>query len=451
MTEIVMSFCALCMLLLAGKVLRTFVPLLQRLYLPSSVIGGIIGLVVLTLFGDRLAPGWTAGWRTLPGFLINIIFAGLFLGTATPKLKTIWKIAAPQLCLGQLLAWGQYAVGLALTGLVLMPLFGVPPIFGNLLEIGFEGGHGTVAGMAHLFAEYGWPEGRDLGVTMATGGMVCGIVLGMVLVNWAARTGKVENVRDYEELETHERRGLYAAHEQPAAGRQTIASESLDSLAFHVALIGLAILAGCGIRWLLVFIEAHVMPETVRETGVLSGIPLFPLAMFGGLAVQKLAAVFRINHLVDHGQMVRIGGASLDFLVVSAVACINLTVVRANWAPLLILMTAGVVWSVFCVVVLAPRIFNDAVFERAIAEFGQSTGVTATGLLLLRTVDAEGKTNAGKAFGYKQLLHEPFMGGGLWTAAALPLVATMGWLPVLLISLGAMVFWLCFGLYLKRR
>ena len=34
------------------------------------------------------------------------------------------------------------------------------------------------------------------------------------------------------------------------------------------------------------------------------------------------------------------------------------------------------------------------------------------------------------SFGYKQLLHEPFMGGGLWTALALSLVYKFGWFPV---------------------
>ena len=68
-------------------------------------------------------------------------------------------------------------------------------------------------------------------------------------------------------------------------------------------------------------------------------------------------------------------------------------------------------------------------FERAIADFGQSLGVTATGLLLLRTVDPENKTEATAAFGYKQLLHEPFMGGGIVTALALTLVFTIGWVP----------------------
>jgi ESS family glutamate:Na+ symporter len=75
---------------------------------------------------------------------------------------------------------------------------------------------------------------------------------------------------------------------------------------------------------------------------------------------------------------------------------------------------------------------------------GQSMGVTATGLLLLRTVDPDDKTIAPAAFGYKQLLHEPFMGGGLWTSVAVPLVITSGGSMVLFISISAIVFWLIF-------
>ena len=40
----------------------------------------------------------------------------------------------------------------------------------------------------------------------------------------------------------------------------------------------------------------------------------------------------------------------------------------------------------------------------------------------LRFVDPEVDTaTPPSAFGYKQLLHEPFMGGGLWTSAVIPL------------------------------
>ena len=100
---------------------------------------------------------------------------------------------------------------------------------------------------------------------------------------------------------------------------------------------------------------------------------------------------------------------------------------------------------------LAPRLFREAWFERAIAEFGQSTGVTATGLLLLRTVDPENKTVAAASFGYKQLLHEPFMGGGLWTAFALTLVYTVGWRPVWLLSVAMTVLWSAAAFAVIRR
>ena len=140
-------------------------------------------------------------------------------------------------------------------------------------------------------------------------------------------------------------------------------------------------------------------------------------------------------------QMKRISGASLDFLVISAIATIRIEVVLQNWLPLLILLSSGTILSVAMVIFVAPKLFRNAWFERAIADFGQSLGVTATGLLLLRTVDPESKTEATAAFGYKQLLHEPFMGGGIVTALALTLVFTVGWVPVFVASTVFFVFW----------
>ena len=42
-----LSFVALCVLLGAGHLLRMKVRLLQRLYLPSSVIAGLLGLAII--------------------------------------------------------------------------------------------------------------------------------------------------------------------------------------------------------------------------------------------------------------------------------------------------------------------------------------------------------------------------------------------------------------------
>ena len=173
--------------------------------------------------------------------------------------------------------------------------------------------------------------------------------------------------------------------------------------------------------------------------------------MIGGVLLQLVAKVLKVDLLVDRVQMERLAGAALDFLVVSAVTTIRLEVVVANWIPLVILCVAGTAWTVACVIFLAPRIFRDAWFERAIAEFGQTTGVTATGLLLLRTVDPENRTPAAMSFGYKQLLHEPFMGGGLWTALALSLVYKFGWLPVFGFCAVMLALWLVVAVVIMKH
>ncbi len=442
-------FAVLSLLLVCGKLLRLRFRFLQRLYLPSSVIGGLVGLAAVSLFREHIPPEWIAAAQKFPGFLINVIFATLFLGVATPRLGTVVRIAFPQLCFGQLLAWGQYVIGLGLAGFLLVPLFGVPPAFGNLLEIGFQGGHGTVGGMSESFRSFGWEDGIDLGLTVATAGMIVGVVVGMALVNWAYKRGYVKEVRSFEERPEYERRGIHPPEARPAAGRQTVCSDSIDSLAWHVAIVGLAV----GIGYLLLLALQHgevaLFPNASRR--LFKGFPLFPLCMIGGVLMQTAVTRCGGTLLVDHGQMQRLSGAALDFLVLSAVATIKISVVAANWAPLLAIVVSGTLLSLLLVVFLGPKLFKEAWFERSIAEFGQSTGVTATGLLLLRSVDPENRTIAAASFGYKQLLHEPFMGGGLWTALAFVLVYQFGWMKIWLFSVAMTVLWSAAAFLIVRR
>lgn len=438
MTAIIV-FCSLSVLLVIGKILRTAVPVFQKLYLPSSVIGGIFGLIIFTFFGDKIPAEVINGIKRIPGFMINVIFAALFLGAVTPKLKMVFKCAFPQICMGQLLAWGQYVVGLGLAGFIFLPLFGLNPTFGNLLEIGFQGGHGTVGGVSEVFRSFKWEDGIALGYTVATFGMIAGIVIGMAMVSWALKKGYVSEIRTFHERSLFERIGVYPSKKRPTAGFQTVFCDSIDSLAFHIALIGLAISVGFGILSLLQYAEITLLPEA--KVRLFSGFPLFPLCMIGGVMLQMLLNKIKLGSLVDKEQMQRLSGASLDFLVVSAVATIQLKVVADNFLPLLIMVIFGIIFCVALIVFVAPKLLKKDWFEKAIAEFGQATGVTATGLMLLRTVDPENRTEAAASFGYKQLIHEPIMGGGLWTAFALTLVFTIGWLPVWIISCVMFIVW----------
>lgn len=452
-----LSFCSLSLLLLVGQVIRSRVRWTQRLLLPASVIGGLVGLLVIQLL-RTYAPGSqpfladaTSGWSALPGFLINIVFATLFLGATIPPLKTVWRWAGPQLAYGQIVAWGQYAVGLGLTFLILMRFFDVPPMFGALIPVGFEGGHGTAAGLAQVFADKGWPDGVHLALGSATVGVVAGVSLGMVLINWAGRRRHCRGAAEQCATVGTCGDGIVPEGARASAGELSFRSESVETLAVHLAVVAVAILIGLAAKKGLTSLEGLWL--TNPKNAILGSFPLFPLAMLGGVAVQKVFDRYDRQSLLDRDLMRRLQGLALDYLIVAALATLKIEAIVTNLGPFVILMAAGIAWNVWCVVFLARRFLPDYWFERSIAEFGQSTGVTATGLLLLRVADPNLETTAVDAFGYKQLLHEPFMGGGLWTSTVIPLLFIFRanpW-PIWWITVGAIGAWLFVRFVVFRR
>ncbi len=366
-----------------------------------------------------------------------------------PSLKKVWNIAGPQLAYGQIVAWGQYAVGLGVTLLILTRFFDIPPMFGAIIPVGFEGGHGTAAGLAPVFAEKGWAAGADLALGSATVGVVSGVIVGMALINWATRhrlcrtsgTGPDAAFGD----------GVVPKAEREPAGFLTFQTESVETLTIHLAIVAAAILIGLLMKKGLSGLETLWLTDP--KNSVLGSFPLFPLAMLGGVIVQKLFDRADRHDVIDRGLMRRLQGLSLDYLIVAALATLRIETIAANIIPFAVLMLAGIAWNVWCVMWLARRMLPDAWFERSIAEFGQSMGVTATGILLLRVADPKLETRAADAFGYKQLLHEPFMGGGLWTSAVIPLLYIFRanpW-PIWFITIGAIAAWLVVRFVVFRK
>lgn len=128
------AFLVLGAFLLIGKVIRVKVGWVQKLFLPSSIIGGalilLLGPQVLgKVAGGGLAeagiftPELVAVWSMLPGLLISVVFATMFLGQDLPTPKRAARLVGPQLSLGVALGSGQYVVGLLLAALILVPAF----------------------------------------------------------------------------------------------------------------------------------------------------------------------------------------------------------------------------------------------------------------------------------------------------------------------------------------
>lgn len=463
------SFILLGIFLIIGKILRMNSSLLQKLFLPSSIIAGFVALLVgPEVLGRVLAPFTSEqslfyegiiplealdAWSKLPGLFINVVFASLFIGKSVPNLKKIWNIAGPQVVMGQTVSWGQYVVGLLLTVTLLTPFFGINPLAGALVEISFVGGHGTAAGLQGTFEELGFAEGADLAIGLATVGIVSGVIIGIILINWAARTDRAKYVRKGEGLSEKEQEGVVELENREAIGQKTTRPESIEPLSLHLAVIGLAIIIGYALLELLIIIERYTF-GFFTDTQLMPYVPLFPLAMIGGMTVQMLLDRFDEKyHFIDREMINRISGFSLDILIVSALGTLSLAVIGDNIIPFLLLAITAIAWNVFAFLVLAPKMIPEYWFERGIGDLGQAMGMTATGLLLMKIADPDNKTPALEGFGYKQLLFEPLVGGGLFTAASLPLVYQFGPVAILILSIIMTLFFLILGIFFvgKRK
>jgi ESS family glutamate:Na+ symporter len=182
-----------------------------------------------------------------------------------------------------------------------------------------------------------------------------------------------------------------------------------------------------------------------------AAFPVFPLAIIGSLLVrlalersgQAALASARIQGLV--------ATLAADLLITAATACLDLSLLARDWLPLTALAVVGLVWNLAVVLLLGPRILPSPWFERGILEFGQATGVAASGLLLLHMADPQDQADALPAFSIKQLLLQPLIAGGVITVVA-PLAITSLGLPLWSgLCLVLVLLWIGLALLLARR
>lgn len=404
------------LLLLAATILRVRLLILKRLFIPASLIAGVLGMFLgphaLGIFPTELTDYWSA----LSGRLIVIVFAPMMITGALPQFKKLANVAGPQIIFSYVCTFIQYAFPLLLGVFLLAPLFGVNDLFGTIVEQGWAGGHGTSGGMTMVFEELGYADGPSLSITSATVGLIFGIVGGTALINVGVRRGWTKVLTANKERQ--ECSDLYTEpKDQQAGSTVTISPDVIESFAFHGALISAAVFLG----WIL---------NRLLKQYLHFSVSWFVTAMIGGLIVQLVIRKTKWNACIDRETMSRIQGVSLEFLVAGAVASVNIPVVLEYARPLLIQQGMMMVIMVLLVIVLAPRIFPADWFENAMVLFGTFCGVAATGLLLLRTCDPEMKTNASEGFAARTPFCSPLIGGGILTSITPGLVADYGGLTV---------------------
>ncbi len=408
-----LALACLSLILAVGRALGARLQL--RLWgIPEALLAGLLGLLLAPGGPLPLLPPQVMQlWADLPLVLLTLVFGSLLLGKPLPKLEGLWRPVSGQVSLALVLAFGQYVVGGLAVLLVLQPWLGVSPVMACLIEVAYEGGHGSAAAMGPSYAALGFPGGQALGLAMATVGLLSSTLVGGLVVVLARS------------------RGWLLADAPGSAPSEPTSTASGDSgglvaraaaWAVNLALAGMAVLTGvallAGLRWLTSGLGDGV-------ASVVDALPVFPLAIVGSLLVRLALERSGKAHWASSAVQGQVGTLSADLLITAATAGLDLALLKADWLPLTVLALGGLLWNLAVTLLLAPRLLPADWFERAVIEFGQATGVAASGLLLLRMADPDDRSDALPAFSIKQLMLQPFLAGGVVTVVA-PL-AVAGW------------------------
>jgi len=443
--DVGLSMVILSLVFALASLIRRWSRPLRALFIPTAVIGGflMLGLGPEGLGRINGGTGAFSGqtfaiWKTLPGLLINVMCASLLLGERLPPLRTLWTISGPHVIMAGVMSAGQFAIAGIVTMLVLEPVFGFSSKAGALIEMAFAGGHGTLAGLTPVLLKYDAAELLEVGLGLATIGMVTGIVIGTMLVNYAINSPTIPVAR---QNPTSPDEDLDIDHHLPIADDKPM-DEWNGMTQVTAAAVFLGVSMGVGIVMLQLF---RVLFNALGSD-FFDKFPLFPFTIIGGVLVQLCAVRFRFEWAVNRRAVEGLGGLATDGIVICAIGTLSLGALGAQIGPLIILTVASVGWSVFLTMVIGRWLFPHNWFEHSLAEFGESQGNVATGFVMVDMVDPARQTDVARAYSYRQLITRPLVGGGFITALAVPLIAAWGLLIFTLVATAATVLLIIWGL-----
>ncbi|MDC2963850.1 sodium:glutamate symporter [Gammaproteobacteria bacterium] len=400
----VLTFSFMVFIIWFGALLRRRFRLLQLSLFPASIVGGLLGSSLLNL-------GWAPSNQTSEDFVVfafhffTLSFMSLALtresgsesgvpSRSTNKLGALWLSVAWTVSLAM-----QALVGLV--GISLANYFSeqtLPQSLGILVTHGFTQGPGQALAMASIWQEqYSIENAVNFGLIYASVGFIIAFVVGIPIASWALRRNLNENKEV--SLSREFVIGFYRSENRPETGRNITHSSNVDSLVYHLGLLGFAYLATDAY-----LIEAQ---EIFKNSSFL-GFPVvilfshnlfFVHGLLICLLLRTLIAKLRLDHLLDVPTQKHITGSSVDLMIVATIMSIQISFLLNYLLPI-VLVCVLVTLATLLLCFGFGRRLKTLKMERSLALFGCCTGSTGSGLLLLRLLDPNFSTSVSKELVY---------------------------------------------------
>ena len=388
------TFAVLLGSLLVGNVLKRSIPFLRDSLTPTSVVGGIILLIVAAIYkaitGDIMFDTAAFG-QNGTAHLEVITYHALALGFIASSFKTtnskLTKKRSVEIfntgvtTVSTYLLQGVFGLGITLIATLFIKDFFAAA--GVLLPFGYGQGTGQALNYGTIYeVEHGFVGGKSFGLTVAALGFLSASIGGVIHLNIMKKRGRI----------VFSQRTDGSTHSEEVAPDDEIPlQESIDKFTVQVALIIVAYIAA----YLLMFVIGNLLPGM---KSVIYGFN-FLLGVLTATVI-KLAMNFLHKKNILHRKytnnflMTRASNFFFDLMVVAGVAAIRLDILESSWGVILILAVVGLIVTFIYNRIIAKVLFPDYYEEQFLMMYGMLTGTASTGIILLREIDGEFKTPA---------------------------------------------------------
>lgn len=385
----VLAFAFLACMLLAGTILRARISVLRSGLVPASLIGGLLGFLLLLFDLDF---GFSSGQFQVFAFhFFTLSFMSLVLTGSDEGADKSGRVAAGGLWMATL--WTLSLVMQALVGLLVVLAYNgmtgeqLSEFLGMIVTHGFTQGPGQALAMGSIWEhEHGIANAISFGVIYASAGFVAAFVVGVPVARWAVRRGL--NANSAARLDDDFTTGVFAPERRESAGEQVTHPANVDSLAFHLGILGVAYLLTDA--WLdFIGPIATAVPLGESNFGVMFSHNLFFLhGLLTCVLLRKLMDRFGLGHFIDNNTQRRITGSAVDFMVVATVMAVQVALLAEFWIPiLLVCLSATLGTALLCFGF--GRLLGRYGVERALTAYGCCCGSTGSGIVLLRILDPD--------------------------------------------------------------
>ncbi|MCG8564956.1 MAG: hypothetical protein MI747_07725 [Desulfobacterales bacterium] len=399
------SFLWMSVLLLVGAFLRARIRFFQRFLFPSAIIAGLLGFILMSLGWVGLPMGgqWEAispktfTLITTHLFAFGFVGIGLMSGDSgqAGNGKKILKGAIWMTLVFEGMLFLQSVVGtLVMLGWESFTGQGLTSAVGILTGHGFTQGPGQTLAIAAGWEKMGLEDCVSMGLAFAAVGFFVAALVGVPVANWGIRKGFATG--DYKAMTPTFLAGMEPVDNRPTGLSNVTHNSNVDSLSFHLAIMGMVYLLGYGLSYLFRY---YIFPKALW--GATFGF-LFAWGLIMAIVFRKVLNRMGGKKLLDENSLRRLTGVTVDFMVISVMMAVQIQTLQKYLIPFLIITLLVTVLTVGIIVFLGRRVGCFGL-ERTLVMLGYCTGTGASGLLLLRLVDPDFKTTAAVETGLMNL------------------------------------------------